>query len=334
MKTILIIPKIEIQNANALSSPYSIGFPAMTAWLGAMHALQRRLQQQAKLQKVDGPFMSQLKNISFKGLAVISHRFNLRTYREDGDFVSSIIGSSHPLVPKKEKGKPEGNAVRPSFVEEAKCHMQVSLLIEIDTQNWNLSDWQPLTQQVDHQMMANMKIAGGDILSCQPAWIQTIATQIEHNCLIRKLMPGHCLIERRDLMSQEMRNGKDAIDALLEFLYIKHHCKWEENDIGSLEKNETEEEEHKPFYWKSNKKELGWIVPIATGFQGISELGKAEHQRDSETPHCFAESMITLGQFIMPYRLENLDQMLWHYHYDSKQNLYLCQPNQTFSQVF
>ena len=39
MKKILYIPKIKIHNANALSSPYTIGFPAMTAWGGGVHAI-------------------------------------------------------------------------------------------------------------------------------------------------------------------------------------------------------------------------------------------------------------------------------------------------------
>jgi len=40
MKDILLIPNLKIHKANALSSPYTIGFPAMTAWLGFMHALE------------------------------------------------------------------------------------------------------------------------------------------------------------------------------------------------------------------------------------------------------------------------------------------------------
>jgi len=35
IKRVLIIPHILVHNANALSSPFTIGFPAMTAWLGA-----------------------------------------------------------------------------------------------------------------------------------------------------------------------------------------------------------------------------------------------------------------------------------------------------------
>ncbi|HNL81302.1 MAG TPA: type I-F CRISPR-associated protein Csy2, partial [Agitococcus sp.] len=46
MRRFLLIPHIKIHNANAMSSPYTIGFPAMTAWLGAVHALQRYVQQQ------------------------------------------------------------------------------------------------------------------------------------------------------------------------------------------------------------------------------------------------------------------------------------------------
>ena len=66
-------------------------------------------------------------------------------------------------------------------------------------------------------------------------------------------------------------------------------------------------------------------MPIATGFHGITELSQARNQRDPNVPHRFAESIVTLGQFIMPYRITNLDNMLWHYHVDLEKNLYLCQ---------
>ncbi|MGL5336624.1 MAG: type I-F CRISPR-associated protein Csy2, partial [Enterovibrio sp.] len=42
---VLILPHLKIHNANALSSPFTIGFPAMTAWLGFMRALERKLNQ-------------------------------------------------------------------------------------------------------------------------------------------------------------------------------------------------------------------------------------------------------------------------------------------------
>ena len=125
-------------------------------------------------------------------------------------------------------------------------------------------------------------------------------------------MPGFCLVERRDLMVAAMEDGQDAIDALLDHLKVTYQS-------GVDEKGNVN--------WTSGRKEKGWIVPIATGFQGVSDLGKAKHQRDFATPHRFAESIVTLGEFVMPYRLDDLDQMLWYYHVDQENSLYLCQQN-------
>ena len=100
---LILIPHIKVQNANALSSPFTIGFPAMTAWMGAVHALQRKLN---------------LKDMSvkFSAVGVVVHDFDLRTYKGQGDLVHSVIGTSNPLIPKSEKNKPKGNSVRPSFM--------------------------------------------------------------------------------------------------------------------------------------------------------------------------------------------------------------------------
>ena len=103
----------------------------------------------------------------------------------------------------------------------------------------------------------------------------------------RKLMPGYAIVERRDLMIEAMDRGLDAMDALLEYLTIEHSCEKDEDKV----------------LWTSKRKTAGWIVPIATGFQGISDLGKAKNQRDAEKPHRFAESVVTLGEFKMPYNL-------------------------------
>jgi CRISPR-associated protein Csy2 len=167
-----------------------------------------------------------------------------------------------------------------------------------------------------------MKMAGGDILSCDYDKIDTleISSENETRKLMGKLMPSHCLIERRDLMQTSMQDGQDAIDALLDYLAVHHHC--------SVEKKPHKEK----VTWISERKTKGWIVPIATGFHGISRLGQAKNQRDADTPHRFAESIVTLGQFVMPYRIKELDQILWEYHYDKENNLYCCQQKKPTSE--
>ena len=299
IKTLLILPHIKVHNANALSSPFTIGFPAMTAWLGAVHALQRKLNAKGL-------------PVSFDAVGVVSHQMDLQTYRGENDFVSSIVGTGNPL---------DKTGSRSAFIEEARCHLDVSLLVEysgIDKEAEEL-----LKNEVAHILGANIKIAGGDIQAFQaPEFMRLEEGSVEDiPALTRKLMPGYALIERRDLMIDAMQKqgvdgeNRDAIDAIIDYLTVHHHS--EQDNEGNVS-------------WHSQRrhfdgKPAGWIVPIATGFHGISELGKAKNQRDPNTPHRFAESVVTLGEFKMPYRFDRVDDLLWRYNIDEQNNLYLCQ---------
>lgn len=96
MKRFLIIPRLKIHNANALSSPYTIGFPAMTAWLGGVHALQRKLNA------------ASFTDLRFSACAVSCHQIDLQTYQGRGDYVHSIVGTGNPL---------DKTGGRPSFIK-------------------------------------------------------------------------------------------------------------------------------------------------------------------------------------------------------------------------
>ena len=290
MRNFLLIPHLKIQNANAMSSPYTIGFPAMTAWLGAVHALQRNLQAQGYT------------NIVLDKVAVSCHHFDLQTYKGRGDFIHSIVGTANPL---------DKDGSRPAFIEEARCHLEVSLLIEC--QNLDPDEEKQLLADVQN-LILNMKFASGDVLAVKNCSLQYFDEDEDQNQqlkpLLNKLMLGHVLIERRDLVIESMNEGKDALDAVLDYLKVTHSSTQDEN--GKVA-------------WLSKRKTTGWLIPIAVGFQGISEVGQAKNQRDAHTPHRFAESVITLGEFIMPYRIKSMDQLLWQYHVDLENNLYLCQ---------
>lgn len=296
IQRILLLPHVRIQNANALSSPYTIGFPAMTAWLGAVHALQRKV--------VSAGFA----DLVFKRVGVVCHNMDLQTYKGRGDFVHSIVGTGNPL-------DKDGN--RPAFIEEARCHLDVSLIIETD--GIDKDDEDGVMSLLMKFLHSQMKMAGGDIISLAQAEFIKVdqASQQEFRKLTRKMMPGYALIERRELMIAAMREGQDALDALLDYLSVKHRS--EVDDEGNVT-------------WISKRKSSGWLVPIATGFHGISPLsapGETLNQRAPELPHRFAEAVVTLGEFVMPYRLNSLDELMWRYHYDEPNNLYLCQQTVT-----
>ena len=99
--TYLLLPEIQIQNANALSSLCTIGFPAMTAWMGAVHALERKVRLTEPLQEV-----------RFTGLGVVSHDSRLQVYKNPGDYQYSIAISSNPLKLKNKSRDCE----RPPFI--------------------------------------------------------------------------------------------------------------------------------------------------------------------------------------------------------------------------
>lgn len=287
LKRLLIIPRVQVQNANALSSPFTIGFPAMTAWLGAVHALQRNLQQAG------------FKSLQLESVGVVSHQFDLQTHRHNSDYVTSIIGTGNPL-------DKDGN--RPSFIEEARAHLTASLVIEYT--GLDADDKDNALIQITQLMHGKLKIAGGDILAFGKPYFTNTENSADTQKVLRKLMPGYVLLDRRELIQAAMQTGQDALDALIDYLAIHQSCTQENEKIE----------------WKSGRKEKGWLVPIAVGFQGVSPIGQALNQRDADTLHRFAEALVTLGEFKMAHHIDDIESILWRYQTDLDKNLYFCQP--------
>lgn len=291
--TYLLLPEIQIQNANALSSLCSIGFPAMTAWMGAVHALERKVR-----------LTESLREVRFISLGVISHESRLQVYKNPGDYHYSIAISSNPL---RKKG---GNTFeRPPFIEDPRIHLKVSLLIECrGVSGDNKND---LFETVG-DLLPLLKMAGGDVLTCKPPAVYFASEDKpeEQKKILHRLMPGFAVIERRHLLEQAKNGEGDTLDTLLSFLMIHHEAEInKENEVRA---------------WTSKRKEAGWLIPLVVGFQGLSRLGKVKAQRDPNVLHRFAEPVITLGEFKMPYRFASVEDLMWHYEYDEGNDLYIC----------
>lgn len=297
----LLLPNLRIQNANAMSSPYTIGFPAMTSWLGAVHALQRQLN------KRDYP------DVRLSRLAVICHQLDVQRYRYKNKYEEYYLLklSSNPLICKS-----ANKYSKPDPFPEARCHVEVSLLIELEEDGANqlFRDKKEKEFYIEvSKLVYGMKWASGDILSIQAdninMWLLDDEDDEEGlNEIRRALWPGHILIEKQSLIRKaQQEENVDALQALLDYLKITE----ESNEKGDI-------------VWK--KRSPGWLVPIAVGFQGITALAEepVANQRDKSTSHRFAESVVTLGEFIMPHRFNNIDEILWHYEIDLDRNLYLC----------
>lgn len=297
IKQYLMIPHLQIQNANAASSPYTVGFPAMTAWLGMVHALQRRIQQTEDLQDIRLP-----------RVAVICHVCDWQVFNEKGNFYGSLIGTANPL----KKSRKTGEFERPPFVEEARCHLEISLLVELAGMQGSLKE---IFEESVRRELPRLKAAGGDIVLRHGESLAWQVVSVDHDeerdirRLKARLMPGYAIIERQDLLHHE--SGKDALDSLLSAMQVQYTAN---RDVeGAF------------IGWQRSKAVAdGWLVPLAVGFRDLSGNLSVKEQRSYEYEHHFVEPLVTVGEFVMPYRCESIQEMMWEYNYDGTEGLYLC----------
>ena len=279
MSHYLLLKRLRVQNANALSSAFTFGFPAVTAFMGLAHKLQRELNPDHSAHE-----------FQCSGVGIASHSFTMQDHQEG--YNRSLKLTANPL-------DKDGN--RPSFVEEGRCNLTISLLLEVK----NLPtgrDYDELPERIKQLLLSRFKLAGGDILD-----VKVVDFIEDEDKALRSLMPSYVLMERRDLMLEAMQSGQDALDALHEALQLNHTCTELDDDKGQ---------------WQTSRRHKGWIVPIATGFHALTPAALAENQRDSSTPHRFAETVVTLGEFKMPIRCESVNEIIWRYQQDG--DLYLC----------
>ncbi len=138
VKNLLILPRLRVQNANAVSSPMTWGFPAMSAFVGLMHALERKLAE-ASLP------------VSLGRVGVICHDFEAQA--TEGGYIRGFHLTRNPV------DKTGGTA---AIVEEGRVHLDITLIFAIDTGAAE-SEHENIAHQIS-EMVSGMRIAGGSVV--------------------------------------------------------------------------------------------------------------------------------------------------------------------------
>lgn len=301
---ILIIPHLKVQNANLISSPLTWGFPAVTAVLGFVHALERKLRQHYE--------------ISFGGTGIICHQFMPQVFqsRPGGDTVFCL--TRNPL-------QKDGSTA--AFVEEGRAHLEISLIIQVAGASCSQHEGAIKAMLAEMlQIVYSLRLAGGSILpENRPGtkqiqlinWPDTDeGIQKLTKERLRPLLPGFVLMGREQLLAERTRHLQltnpqaTALEALLEF--------------SSL--NFTVDSQGENTAWKIIQKS-GWIVPIPIGYKALSELhapGTVLNARDADYPLRFVESIYSLGEWLSPHRIRYLNDIFWHYEVDNAKGIYRC----------
>ncbi len=301
---LLSIPRLRVQNANAVSGPLTWGFPSPTAFTGFVHALQRRLRSEL--------------DITFGGVGIVCHRFDPQVFQPAGRRNQVFRLTRNPV------GRDGATA---ALVEEGRAHMEVSLLIEVltDLDEDEQEDLKELVLPAVHRL----RLAGGSILPGydkrrQPEWFDWYDDDADNITAFRKLrhrlLPGFALVQREDLLAEHLadlceQNPKsNALDALLDLSRMNFE------PVG-LDPKKPEE-----ILWEIRSKP-GWLVPVSVGYAALSPLyqaGEVINTRDGQTPFRFVESLYSLGEWISPHRLGDLKQLLWQHDTNLEAGIYRC----------
>jgi CRISPR-associated protein Csy2 len=313
---LLIIPRLRVQNANAISSPLTHGFPSMTAFLGLMWALERKLAED------DIP-------LALDSVGVICHDHEEQV--TDG-YVKTFRLTRNPV---------DKDGSTAAISEEGRIHLDITLVfsVGIDTQRNVLGDDAQSRQALAARIadvLATLRVAGGSIVPLPRRAIKRAHPELlplsedaqdrakQFLGLRRQWLPGFALVSRDDLLQRHLVSLKkinadaSALDAWLDLSRFNWRPapSGDGNDIPPDGK----------VVWQPDERP-GWIVPIPVGYGALSPphaAGTVQHARDQEIPLRFVESIYSVGQWISPHRLADVDDLLWYSHTDVEHGLYRC----------
>ena len=310
----LVIPRVRVQNANAISSPLTWGFPSMTAFLGFMWALER------KMVHADSTF-----GIAFNSIGVVCHSFNPQV--SDSNFFTRKFSLTRNPV--------RSNGETDSIVEEGRVHLEVSLILGLDVPS------EILFSEEERKKMAfrisrrveEMRIAGGTVIpgKFRTPMLEVVDEDAEKRRLAfrkvrRSLLPGFAMVSRDDLLREQLKEmRKENPDATLLDAWLD----LSRNNIRAVTQNEGQGRgSEESVTWVSSRKERGgWIVPIPIGYGSLTEIhhaGAVKNTKDKTTPVRFVESAYSIGQWIAPHHLYDFRELLWFGHYNETLGLYHC----------
>ncbi len=305
-KYLLVLPRLKVQNANAVSSPLTHGFPSMTAFLGLSWALERKARQAGL-------------NLHFKAVGVVCHDHQEQT--TEGGFVKAFRLTRNPV---------DKNGSTAAIVEEGRIHLQLSLVLAVQADLWD-----PATRPADcmrlSELLAGLRIAGGTLVPTsgsggrrlQP-WVADL-TGDEGDRLMAfrevcvRLLPGSALVARDELIDQRLSDlqatqpSATRLDAWLSLSRVNWRHSPDANDGKGG--------------WQHDRQGRGWVVPIPVGYSALGPVqaaGSVANARDGTTPFRFVESLYSVGEWIGPHRLRTPQQLLWYADTHPEEGLYRC----------
>lgn len=284
MRYLILLPHIRIENANAVAG-LTWGFPAISHFLGYVHALSRKVRA--------------THGVHFDGCAVISHHSHVQAYSSGRDYQFAL--TRNPLTK-------EGKTA--SFNEEGRMHLTVSLVIECQGEIVNGEYGKEAFCSRLKMLCQSQKLAGGSIVSLRdPQVFPAPDDEKQLRQILWRLMPGFALCDRSEWLTthyhqrRQQQPESTLLDAWLDFAAIQYRA--------------IPPEEGGNAQWEYQPKPMpGYLVPLMCGYQRISPLyspGEVASARDNSTPFAFTEAVYGVGEWRGLHRVTDIQPLLWRY---------------------
>jgi CRISPR-associated protein Csy2 len=296
----LLLPRIRVQNANAISSPLTWGFPAITAFTGLMVALERKLGAEAGLR--------------LQAVGVVCHGFEAQTHQGSRYAPHRFKLSRNPV------GKDGGTA---AIVEEGRVHLEVSLVFQaqLHARHATAEQCSTLAQQALHALQS-LRVAGGSVVPpTKPSkrhtpWLTgTLLEGPNFKALARRLLPGFALVLRDDLLQQQLAQQRQTQPSATVLDAWLHLCALRYRAPGTTPPQPGPDgKAPAKLRWAREPRPGGWLVPMPVGFTGLTPLqapGQVANARQPDLPLRFVETVWSLGEWLSPHRLQTLTDLLW-----------------------
>lgn len=305
MSYLIVIPRVKVENANAISG-LTYGFPAISHFLGFTHALSRKVHSRYRL--------------TFTGCGVVCHHHQIHAHRAANGNDYSFALTRNPLT--KE-------ATTASFNEEGRMHLTVTLFIECEGIIESGDEGARELARILQALYPMQRLAGGTIVSSELPRVLSIPENEEDiSTFTRREMyralPGFALLDRTSYLAAhwEQRRQQDPniemIDAWLDFSSIKMYAIPDEQ-------NKNPQVGDSALWSVQPKPEPGYLVPLMTGYGPISktyEPREVDKVRDPTVPFCFVEAIYGLGEWRSPHRVKDIHQLFWRYQYQDGHYLF------------
>ena len=321
-RAVLVLPHLSVQNANAISSPLTHGFPSITAFTGLMWALERKLAQAG------------IAPLQLLKVGVICHAHDEQVV--DG-YVKTFCLTRNPVDKRGDTA---------AIVEEGRIHLDITLVFGVAASGTSAAliqaaedPDQTLARQIA-EVLATMRIAGGTVLPTQPApgrrtrpWLALLPEDAEAQASAfkqwrRQWLPGYALVGRDDLLAARLTHLRQSrpeatlLDAWL------HAARFNHAPVAAAEGDAPLADGKVRWADPLRGKGAGWTVPIPVGYAALTgkphDAGEVANARDGTTPFAFVESIYSIGEWISPHRLQSVQALLWRAGIDSDKGLYRC----------